>query len=318
MWGQTWSSSAPSRLRSTNTPTGSCWFTFGTLEFKAASKVKYNLTSTPCPIPPSVRREFILLPRVSSPLPLAGLPALPFTLYGTVSPVRWAASSFLLPFPPPLAGAGAEGGRERADPVCRRNSGMREAQEEMQLDPEEVRDDVAKTRRRGGLTFCWWPDCRLFSASASFSPGEGRPRLSRPSRRPLQPLKGEKNPNLEPQLYCFCLNRPRLRQHIQQTWLGWDSRRRELVRSRSLMVVTVTVWLGWSYCTDSVVLTIASSRSSSSSSADKSSSDKSNKRTEACRCCRCVHVFISPSASCLSFSIFTYSLCRWKQSKETH
>lgn len=33
------------------------------------------------------------------------------------------------------------------------------------------------------------------------------------------------------------------------------------------MVVTVTVWLGWSYCTDSVVLIMASSRSSSPSSA---------------------------------------------------
>lgn len=75
------------------------------------------------PPPPSVLREFTPLPRVSPSLPLAGLPALPFALCGTVSPVRRAAASFLLPFPPPLAGAGAEGGRERADPVCSGKSG---------------------------------------------------------------------------------------------------------------------------------------------------------------------------------------------------
>lgn len=75
-----------------------------------------------------------------------------------MSPVRWPASSFLLPFPPPLAGAGAEGGRERADPVCSSsssNSGMSEAQEEMQLGREEVTDVEAMTRREGALTFCW-------------------------------------------------------------------------------------------------------------------------------------------------------------------
>lgn len=66
---------------------------------------------------PSVVREFSPLACVPSSLPLAGLPALPFTLRGTVSPVRRPASSFLLPFPLPLAGAGAEGGGERADPV---------------------------------------------------------------------------------------------------------------------------------------------------------------------------------------------------------
>lgn len=78
------------------------------------------------PILTLVLREFIPVPRVSSSLPLAGLPALPFALGGTVSPVRWPASSFLLPFPLPLAGAGAEGRIERADPVCSSGSGMRE------------------------------------------------------------------------------------------------------------------------------------------------------------------------------------------------
>lgn len=74
-----------------------------------------------------------------------------------MSPVRSPASSFLLPFPPPLAGAGTEGGRERADPVCisSSNSGMSEAQEEMQLGREEVTDVEAMTRREGALTFCW-------------------------------------------------------------------------------------------------------------------------------------------------------------------
>lgn len=36
-------------------------------------------------------------------------------------------------------------------------------------------------------------------------------------------------------------------------------------RSRSLMVVTVTVWLGWSYCTDSVFAVTSRSSSSASS-----------------------------------------------------
>lgn len=141
----------PLRLRSTNTPIDSCWFTFGTLEFQVASQVKHNMNSNP----PSVVREFIPGPRVSTSLPLAGLPALPFALGGTVSPVRRPASSFLLPFPLPLAGEGAEGCREGADPVCRSSSGggMRETQEEMQLDREEATDDEAETRQRGGLLF---------------------------------------------------------------------------------------------------------------------------------------------------------------------
>lgn len=58
------------------------------------------------------------------------------------------------------------------------------------------------------------------------------------------------------------------------TSVAADPKRLAPVRSRSLMVVTVTVWLGWSYCTDSVVLVIASSRSSvAASDSDRSIED---------------------------------------------
>lgn len=86
---------------------------------------------------------FIPVSGISTSLPLAGLSASPFMLGGTASLVS-SSSAFLLPFPLPLAGVGAEGCRERADPVA---AGQRNT-EEMQLDREEVKDDEVKTHRR--------------------------------------------------------------------------------------------------------------------------------------------------------------------------
>lgn len=87
-------------------------------------------------------------------------------------------------------------GRPWACGSClQRQKRVSKAQEEMQLYWKEATDemrDEATTRQKGELTFCWWPDCRLFSASAPFFPGQGRSRLFRPSRRFLHPLRGEK------------------------------------------------------------------------------------------------------------------------------
>lgn len=73
-----------------------------------------------------------LLPRLSPPLFLAGPPASVYTLRDTGSLV-WPASSsvsaFLLPFPPPLAGARAERRREGADPAAQKKKKMREGQQ---------------------------------------------------------------------------------------------------------------------------------------------------------------------------------------------
>lgn len=44
---------------------------------------------------------------------------------------------------------------------------------------------------------------------------------------------------------------------------------------------------------------------------------KAISETYVCKCCSSrLPVFISPRASCLSFSILTYSVCRWKESKQ--
>lgn len=100
------------------------------------------------------------------------------------------------------------------------------------------------------------------------------------------------------------------------TWLAAGPSRWAPVRSRSLMVVTVTVWLGWSYCTDSVVLVITSSRSSSAASErwDKmGGGEKMSTDSQVLPISKMMFALNSPRASVLSFSNFMYSLCLWKQ-----
>lgn len=308
----------PLRLRSTNTLIDSCWFTFATLEFQVASQVKHNMNFFSPPTPPSVLREFIPGPCVSTSLPLAGLPALPFALGGTVSPVRRPASSFLLPFPLPLAGEGAEGRREGADPVCRSGGGgMREPQEETQLDREETTDDEAETRQRGGLLFV-----------GDLIPGFSRHRRHFLRLRvglaflliPVLPfsLEGIKNKTKKKQLITttvMLLSKLTIISTANPACLiGWRLKEAGICQIQVTdgrdgdSVVGVVILHGLrraDYRVLQIIFVLLCSVGRETKAISKIS---------VCKCCCSssskLPVFISPRASCLSFSIFTYSLCR--------
>lgn len=94
---------------------------------------------------------------------------------------------------------------------------------------------------------------------------QGSGTLSRP-RRERAPCTGISMTctTLDPRSQSACvLPPPGL--GVIPTSAGGSPSSRAPERSRSLMVVTVTVWLGWSYCTDSVFAVTSRSSSSASS-----------------------------------------------------
>lgn len=118
------------------------------------------------------------------------------------------------------------------------------------------------------LTFYSWSDSQLFLALLQYSLGRLFPflHLHYPKLSTTK-NKHEYYSSLKHQFTSlFCPEETVKKKAYLFTSVAADPKRLAPVRSRSLMVVTVTVWLGWSYCTDSVVLVIASSRSSAAAS----------------------------------------------------